>query len=549
MNSKTYKDLPKSDRNERLERLSNQALEAILPVEKFLPREDKPDKGVDSSIEVINENEEFTNFRAQIQLKGTYAQEINKDGSVSLPIETSNIRYLWNNLTSIYVLYIEPRKELRFVWLKDEVKRLNKENSNWQNQDEVTLKFLQILNNEIINQIYEQIVKEGLLHRKIKETLNASSESSSKFEVNTINLEVTDENQAKEILIAYGADLLNTGHERFVLDKFNLLSEEDKNIPQFLLLKASAKANMGAYKTALDILGSIELSETHLSEKQKIGFELIESNCKRNTGEITDEQYVETLKKTSERGILGVSDIDKFNHSRWDFLNEKDLEKRNQKFEKLKLLGNKILSEDDQSDATKSFVELVLLETEEGQLMLDYQTIMFNLILFFRHQILPEKVFSLNEWNEKNILWYQKANQLLEKNLRNPIKQADISILDVNHWFFMRNTDKIAMKYLGKDSEINNEELEDKINRIKTVIDIYEKSGSNYNIVRAKMLLAELFSFSNRFEEAEELRKKLNTISERMSYKNLREDFLIDTRFRKMVERIEPKNNQFPNLK
>ncbi len=97
MNSKTHKNLPKSDRNERLERLSNQALKRILSVEKFLPREDKPDKGVDSSIEVIDENEDLTNFRAQIQLKGTYEQEINKDESVSFSIETSNIRYLWNN--------------------------------------------------------------------------------------------------------------------------------------------------------------------------------------------------------------------------------------------------------------------------------------------------------------------------------------------------------------------------------------------------------------------------------------------------------------------
>jgi hypothetical protein len=92
--------------------------------------------------------EDFTNFRAQIQLKGTYEQEVNKDGSVSFSIETSNIRYLWNNLTSIYVLYIEPRKELRFVWLKDEIKRLNEENPDWQNQGEVTLRFIRVLNAE-----------------------------------------------------------------------------------------------------------------------------------------------------------------------------------------------------------------------------------------------------------------------------------------------------------------------------------------------------------------------------------------------------------------
>ena len=222
MYSKTHKNLPKSDRNERLERLSNHALESVLPVEKFLPREDKPDKGVDSSIEVIDENEDFTNFRAQIQLKGTYEQEINKDGSISFSIETSNIRYLWNNLTSIYVLYIEPRTELRFVWLKDEIKRLNEENPDWQNQGQVTLKFVRVLNVETANQIHEQITKEGLLHRRIKETLTTNLESSLRFEIDSLNLSITSQKDAKNLLSIYGNELLNTGYENFVLGSVDI---------------------------------------------------------------------------------------------------------------------------------------------------------------------------------------------------------------------------------------------------------------------------------------------------------------------------------------
>jgi Domain of unknown function (DUF4365) len=230
MNSKNRNNLPKSDRNERLERLSNRALELILSVEKFLSREDKPDKGVDSSIEVIDENEDFTNFRAQIQLKGTYEQEINKDGSVSYSIETSNIRYLWNNLTSIYVLYIQPREELRFVWLKDEIKRLDKENPNWQNQGEVTLRFNQVLDEETANQIHTQIKREGLFHRKIKEVFNSNSGGNFRIELNPSSLEITDPKQAKDFLMYHNVELLNAGYENLIIEKYNLLTDADKKI-------------------------------------------------------------------------------------------------------------------------------------------------------------------------------------------------------------------------------------------------------------------------------------------------------------------------------
>jgi hypothetical protein len=99
------KNLPKSDDNEELQQLSLKALKSVLPIDKFLLRDERvDDKGVDASLEVKHELS-FTNFRSQVQLKSTSLSKLNKDGSVSYSISTSNLNYLLNN-QSRFTLFI-----------------------------------------------------------------------------------------------------------------------------------------------------------------------------------------------------------------------------------------------------------------------------------------------------------------------------------------------------------------------------------------------------------------------------------------------------------
>ena len=137
------KNLPKSDDNEELQQLSLKALKSILPTNKFLLRDERvDDKGVDASLEVKHE-QSFTNFRSQIQLKGTSSDKQNKDGSVSHSVSTSNLNYLLNNPISLYIVYIAPRNEFRFVWAKDELRRLGEVTPQWSEQGSITLRFTQ----------------------------------------------------------------------------------------------------------------------------------------------------------------------------------------------------------------------------------------------------------------------------------------------------------------------------------------------------------------------------------------------------------------------
>ncbi len=86
--------LPLGDRQDTLQQLSLRALRNRLPEETFLFHDERSDdKGVDGPLEVKVEyrvpkqgggeevKHQFTNCRAQVQLKSTDSAEQNKDGS------------------------------------------------------------------------------------------------------------------------------------------------------------------------------------------------------------------------------------------------------------------------------------------------------------------------------------------------------------------------------------------------------------------------------------------------------------------------------------
>jgi hypothetical protein len=104
--------LPEGDRQDSLQQLSLNALRNLLPQDRFLIRDERvDDKGVDVALEAKltirkkdSDREQFTNCRAQAQLKSTDSTKQNLDGSVSYQIDVSNLNYLLNGPCPIYFL-------------------------------------------------------------------------------------------------------------------------------------------------------------------------------------------------------------------------------------------------------------------------------------------------------------------------------------------------------------------------------------------------------------------------------------------------------------
>lgn len=434
-------------------------------------------------------------------------------------------------------MYVEKRKEFRFVWLNEEIKRLNQENPEWQNQSSVVLRFLQILDEATITHIHDQIIKEGILHRRIKETLNEASKGSIKLVIDSEDFEVTDTQDARAILLNYNVELLNSGREALVLEKYSLLSKEDQDDAKFLMLKAGAEANQGLYKTALDTIALIEVTE--LNKGQRMFVEIIENLCNWHTGSISYEDYNQKYKQISEMEVGKNPLLEKFSYHLTDLLGEEEYDLRKEKLEILKKLVEEIRSEKRISPDAKLGIEVSLLEAEETQLTSDYILMNSALLQFVASGAMPKTLMSPLEWTEKNNSWYQRANALIKENLHNPIRQADILLLDVRHWFFMRMMERITNKYLKVGEGFKQTELDVRFEHIKAAIDIYQQSKSHFNVIRAKILLCELLGFSGNDAEAQKISEDLNSISRKRSYLNLIEDSLMSTRFKEIEERFE----------
>lgn len=120
--SQSLGPLPKADRNSELQRRSLGALRTLLPNDKLVFRDERiDDAGVDGSLELLIDSA-YTDLRSQVQIKSTESTPSNRDGTISIPIRVSNLNYLLNGPSPLYLLYVLPDNEFRFAWASDERK-------------------------------------------------------------------------------------------------------------------------------------------------------------------------------------------------------------------------------------------------------------------------------------------------------------------------------------------------------------------------------------------------------------------------------------------
>ncbi|HCA06795.1 DUF4365 domain-containing protein [Chryseobacterium sp.] len=160
-------NLPKDSRNNQLETISKNHFRPLFDVEKFVVKEEVIDNGIDFRFE-IKKNNSILGFGFNFQLKSTESTQKNQDGSYSKSIETTNIEYLLNNgQPGFYGFYIEDEKTIYYTDLKKVISNLTEKDPNWQDQPNHTIRFIEKLNSDSINEIYNTAFQNGQMLRKI----------------------------------------------------------------------------------------------------------------------------------------------------------------------------------------------------------------------------------------------------------------------------------------------------------------------------------------------------------------------------------------------
>jgi hypothetical protein len=263
--------LPQADANSALQRESLAAINAMLSHAQLVIRDERADDyGVDASLEILVDGA-ATNFRSHLQVKARTKLHPNNDGSISLKVPTSNLNYLLSGPCPLYVLYRPEAKELRYVFARDEERRVSSAVPEWKKQESVSLRFVDTLDSHGLDMIRARIVQEAHLHRKLSDVLAAVTPGgSTHLRVEPSSVTVDSQVDAAKTLVTHGMTLVASGHAAKVLELARLLHPEQLyEEPKLLLVQGYAEFFSRNYLAADPHLRQALASEDGLIDEDR----------------------------------------------------------------------------------------------------------------------------------------------------------------------------------------------------------------------------------------------------------------------------------------
>jgi len=356
--------LPKSDRNDIIDEYGSAALERAVPHEHFrLRQEPGKDRGVDRILEA-KEGGCDTNCRAHLQLKSVERAQPNKDGSISISVRTSNFNYLMNGSCPMYVLYIHERKELRYVYAREEADRLNRANKDWRTRSTVSLRFAQVIDGPSLDSIRARIFRDADITRSVLEKL-AVSTTAEQFSgsIDAQGVVFTRSDEVLEYLLSHGISLVASGYPSKVKEMIARLPGIDRERHKILLISAYADIVLCRFDAALPSLRTILLKGSDLSPEDRWFHAQFHAIAEQRLGLISDDQYTNIFQElsNSQPGVLGV--ITSLEKARYEYLMA-DAENRPNRAAAIRSLVTDVIQGASPESPLSRSARLVLLDVE-----------------------------------------------------------------------------------------------------------------------------------------------------------------------------------------
>lgn len=516
--------LPQSDRNAELQRLSFIAFKSFLPPDRFVIRDERiEDAGIDASLELLI-NSRYTNFRSQIQLKGTDKAITNTDGALSVQIAPANLNYLLNGPSPLYILYVAPRNELRFLWARDERKRLDNINPDWLTQEKVSIRFEKILTPNALEQIRERIFREGRLQRQIYDLLGGATISENVvITVNADTLAITDPGELNRILLNGGLAIVASGYANEVKSWISLLKPCDAESPRIQLVKAYAECTLGRYQAAIACISEAEVNQMSLSPEDRRFSTFLRSMCEYQIGSIDFEEYQKRI------AIGAVIQSDSFalaqllNNARYLVLQEENLDARREKVENLRALTASILASEEAGEVFKIHARLMLLEAEAQTFLLTAGHENHYLRLRASAGFLFGVQQALQSRRQQAIDWERRWNLVLQDAIRlnHPLMIGDALIIGSLFTVYEFASIYTLNLMLGRSFTIPQNRIEVAVGNVKQAAAIFSKAKQLEGELRAKITLAELLVILDKRTEAKSIAVEVLPKAEAMNYAHI----------------------------
>lgn len=292
--------LPISSRQETLETISRNQLALLFDPSIFeLRSESQRDKGIDI-IGEIKQNGLYTNFRFSIQVKSTETAKKQKDGSISYPIEISNLNYLLNfGLPGFYVLYDYPDNQFYIESVGEVYRSLMKKYHADALPKTFKVKFTRPLDQQKIDGIYKETFEAGTLLKKINIQMQgqANIDKQAKSFVIDQDQDVYNVQENIEFIEQAGYDLLNQHAHPFIIDIEQRSHPRSKTSAIFNMVCGIAYYHQSHLLKAVELLklAHAEIENLHLEARNMLSYTLL--NAKYLLGLITEQNFRKETEK------------------------------------------------------------------------------------------------------------------------------------------------------------------------------------------------------------------------------------------------------------
>jgi hypothetical protein len=509
--------LPIHDANAELQRQSFHALYAITkPAGLIVRLTQYMDYGVDATIEILAANR-VTNYVAQVQIKSAACAEPNRDGTVSRSIDTSNLNYLLNGTSPIYLFYSAERGEFWYTWAFDELRHLESQNPKWCEQQTVTIRFSRKLNEAGLEDIRARIAAESRCRREITDTLaRYATQETAKFAIHRETLKTDDGERAYGALIEGGFTLVSCGLWQQVLAKVDLLAPCRRKEPRIQLVIAYAYYVQGRYLTALASCGEARLRTAELSSGDREVLNLLRDACECQIGKINRDEYCQ--RQIDAAAIPGASVQCRIEAVRFHLLSEKNQSRRLELLGQLRKLGAEVVADVDCSDSFKlqTRIHIAFAEGIEAQLSLFQSTGTFQVQLALRQpwahpdaRPMAEAAFARADW---------------ERRMQELIRDVDASGIpwlcaEARRTFLLVRTALIAFqrfqaKFFGVGRPPGRQEVDRLLTDARDVADKFSVAGNIEGEMRAKLAAADLYEILDDIPSAKRVASEAKSVAE-----------------------------------
>lgn len=545
--------LPTKPRSHELEALSLQAFKNILSPDMFNIRDVRfEDYGVDVHIEVVHKGHP-TNFLAHIQLKSTDHPTINADNSATVQVSSANLNYLLNSALGLYVLYIAPTNELRYVWTSSEYKRIEKASPGWRSNGTVSLRFARILDASAIEEIHERIIEKSVLHRQFtdvlahKEMRLADGKADvSRVTIDTQNFTITDATIAFERLTDEGINLVAHGQAQIVLELAQHVDHATLSEKSAQVVLAYAHYSLGHFIQCEANLANAQLGPGSLDAHRQYLLVTLQNACEFHLGDMTRRDFLksekEALSHISDPALKLQAEI---YYMRADILGMFEEEDRG----RLRDECRRILAraKEQKSLSLQLQAEIALLSIEGHRYLYDFVS---NATMFEgRIQLGLMKAAAQQKLNEKLNAdfhtWKQRIDKLIvvTKLKKDRLLFADAVMTGGLLLFgFVFHSSYLSLGLSNKFS-IEPQVIEAVIQQIKEAAETFTANNMKHDEVRSKMLIADFYHFLGRKNEAKAIARPVLPIAQAMQYepmaKHLEQILTESTALEEMTQRLE----------